>query len=151
MKPSPSGNQEKNFLALATEILQQAQKGKVEQPSISETTSSDGSIRLRNGRELKAWRFENPRNEKTKTLKDGTVMRWCLNDCHPKPMWCGRENCLNRAEYAAKNGNKKEGETAEKNKNSNKTGVSEDFKIALAAMPSSVDYETLKSQFFSGN
>ena len=29
--------------------------------------------------------------------------------------------------------------------------ISDDFKIALAAMMSSQDYETLKSQFFSGN
>ena len=63
----------------------------------------------------------------------------------------GREICLNRAEYAAKNGGKKMGEGTEKSKSCYKAGVSEDFKIALAAMTSSEDYKTLKSQFFSGN
>ena len=32
-----------------------------------------------------------------------------------------------------------------------KLPVSEDFKIALAAMTSSEDFETLKNQFFQGN
>jgi hypothetical protein len=64
--------------------------------------TDDGGIKLKNGRELKTWRFDNPNNEPTKTLKDGTVMGWCKNNCHPKPMWCGRKNCLNREEYAVK-------------------------------------------------
>ena len=111
--------------------------------------TANSGIRLRNGRELKAWRFENPKNEKTKTLKDGTVMRWCTNNCHPKPMWCGRQNCLNKAEYAAKNGG---GRKNEKNEKKNqKLPVLDDFKIALAAMTSSEDFETLKNQFFQGN
>ena len=149
VKSSPSKNEEKNFLALATEILQRAKEGGAEVPSSE--TMSDGGIRLKNGRELKAWRFENPTNAKTKTLKDGTVMKWCSNDCHPKPMWCGRENCVNRAEYAARNGGRKKGEQAEKSKHNGNAGVSEDFKIALAAMTSNQDFETLKSQFFPGN
>ena len=150
LKQSPSDSQEKNFLALATEILQQAKAGKVEQSS-SEGTS-DGGIRLKNGRELKAWRFENPKNEKSKTLKDGTIMKWCTNNCHPKPMWCGRKNCLNREEYAAKYGSKsKPDENVRQQEDKKPAVISDDFKIALAAMTSNQDYETLKSQFFSGN
>ena len=78
-------------------------------------------------------------------------MKWCANNCHPKPMWCGRKNCLNREDYAAKNGGTKGGEEAEKGKSTGNVGVSSDFKIALAAMTSSQDFETLKSQFFPGN
>ena len=96
---------EKNFLALATEILKNMKDPKPNHSSSSSNEvqkTADGGIRLRNGRELKAWRFENPKNEKTRTLKDRMVMQWCTNDCHPKPMWCGRSNCLNKAEYMAK-------------------------------------------------
>ena len=93
--------EEKQFLALATEILESMKdkKGSNNNDAGSENTS-DGRIKLKNGRELKSWRFQNPNNDKTKTLKDGTVMKWCNNNCHPKPMWCGRKNCLNRKEYA---------------------------------------------------
>ena len=132
---------EKKFLALATEILQnmKGQKG-------GDNSEPDGKgVTLRNGRELKPWRFENPNNEKEKKLSDGTIMRWCSNDCHPKPMWCGRKNCMNRAEYAEKMKSRKETETK------NKSEVSEDFKIALAAMTSADDFASLKDQFFSGN
>ena len=147
-KPSPSKEEQKNFLALATELLHKVKDGKVESAP-SQGASGEG-IRLKNGRELKAWRFQNPNNDKTKTLKDGTVMKWCTNDCHPKPMWCGRKNCLNRKEYAEKFGGRKkeDGSANEDQSDDNKPSISEDFKIALAAMTSSADYESLKSQFF---
>ena len=80
-------------------------------------------------------------------------MRWCSNDCHPKPMWCGRKNCMNRADYAAKYG----GTNFNKDNKNNAEGsekvqpMSKDFKIALAAMTTKEDYETLSKQFFSGN
>ena len=153
-KTGPAPTEEKQFLALATELIE-AMKG--QKPSSSSHSSSekteDGGIKLRNGRELKVWRFQNPSNEQTKTLKDGTIMRWCLNNCHPKPMWCGRQNCLNREDYAAKFGKKgKQGDNNVKQNETRKLApVSEDFKIALAAMTSNQDFETLKNQFFSGN
>ena len=147
-KSSPSKGEEKNFLALATDILQKLKDGKVEESGSQNT--SDGGIRLKNGRELKAWRFHNPNGEKTKTLKDGTVMKWCVNDCHPKPMWCGRSNCLNRKDYAEKFGGRKKQDGSPKKDQSNANGpvISEDFKIALAAMTSDKDFQSLKSQFF---
>ena len=144
--------EEKQFLALATELIE-AMKGQKSSTSIQPYSgkTDDGGIKLKNGRELKAWRFDNPNNEPTKTLKDGTVMGWCKNNCHPKPMWCGRKNCLNREEYAAKFGKKgKPGENV-RQVESKTASVSEDFQLALAAMTSNQDFETLKSQFFSGN
>ena len=120
-------------------------------PEIGNSEKREGkSIKLKNGRELKPWRFENPNNEKEKILNDGTVMKWCTNDCHPRPMWCGRKNCLNRAEYTAKYGarNKEDSTKEERNK---KQPMSKDFKIAMAAMTTKEDYESLKGQFFSGN
>ena len=60
-------------------------------------------------------------------------------------MWCGRSNCLNKADYAASNGGRRKDE--KRVENSKKNPISDDFKIALAAMTSSEDFETLKSQF----
>mmetsp|Transcript_6488 Transcript_6488/g.9409 ORF Transcript_6488/g.9409 Transcript_6488/m.9409 type:complete len:137 (-) Transcript_6488:42-452(-) len=136
------------MLALATEILKNVKDPKLSFSLNGEHKTSNGGIRLCNGRELKAWWFDNPNNEKTKMLKDETVMRWCTNDCHPKPMWCGRSIFLNKAEYAASNGGKpKDKKEVEPFK---KPPISDDFKIALPAMTSSEDYETL-SQFLKGN
>ena len=60
------------------------------------------------------------------------------------------KNCLNRKEHAEKFGGRKkeDGSPKEDQSDSNKPAISEDFKIALAAMTSSADYESLKSQFF---
>jgi len=72
-----SGDQ-KQFLALATELLETMKEEKKQSSGQqADEKTSDGGICLKNGRELKAWRFENPNNEKTKTLKDGTNMMWC--------------------------------------------------------------------------
>ena len=72
-------------------------------------------------------------------------MRWCTNDCHRKPMWCGRANCLNRAEYAEQRRKK---EKTDDKKNAESSKVTEDFKIALAALTTQEDYALLESQFF---
>ena len=73
-------------------------------------------------------------------------MKWCKNDCHPRPMWCGRKNCMNRAEYAAEW--KKKNETKKKDEHNNDFSSSE-FKIALAAMTSADDFAALQEQFGS--
>ena len=74
--------QEKNFLALATELicLLKDNGGESKQNPDSTDETSDGGMRLKNGWEFKGWRFQNSNNEKAKTLKDGTVMRWCTDD-----------------------------------------------------------------------
>ena len=46
------------------------------------------------------WRFENKDDKPTKVVR-GSTMNWCKNDCHARPMWCGRKNCLNRSDYSA--------------------------------------------------
>ena len=58
-------------------------------------------------------------------------------------MWCGRKNCLNRADYSVawkQKNTEKEAETKGKNDNSK-------FKIALAAMPSTEDFAALQERF----
>ena len=83
-KRTPVSGQEKQFLALAIEILSKMkdQNSSFNKQTDSKTTSDEG-IKLKNGQELKAWRFQNPNSEKTKTLKDETVMNWCTKNCHP--------------------------------------------------------------------
>ena len=146
---------EKNFLALATELIRTVAR---KQPTAtSSEQGSDGSVTLKNGMVLKPWRFDNPNNESTKKLDGGAIMKWCENDCHPKPMWCGRRNCLNRANFQKHMDERR----AQKGKSSESGGssqnmaqqpdVSKDFRIALAAMTSAEDFDQLEKQFFSGN
>ena len=56
-------------------------------------------------------------------------------------MWCGYPNCLPREEFAAKKEMEREGKT------SVGSGLSNDFKIALAAVTSDEDYKALEAQF----
>ena len=73
-------------------------------------------------------------------------MRWCTKDCHDAPMWCGNKNLLGRQEYADAMRKRKEanqsGAPSEKKKN-----FEDNIKIALAAMTSVDDYQTLTEQF----
>ena len=85
-------------------------------------------------------------------------MRWCTNDCHDKPMWCGHKTCLNKADFAKKMQDKRNGTNgSDASSGSNGDGkdgdakISGDFKIVLQAMTSSADYKLLEQQFFSGN
>ena len=145
-----SQGNEKNFLALATELIKSL-KGN------SENGNNPGN---RPGKDEKRsflpWRFLNPEGLKTKDVK-GTIMTWCTNDCHPQPMWCGRKNCLNRADFAKKmqesqnKGGKFENNSVKENENGKNNNHSSEFKIALAAMCSEEDYQLLEKQFFSEN
>ena len=65
-------------------------------------------------------------------------------------MWCGRENCLNKAYFARKMEGEKDN-ARNSSSDANQTRLSKDFKIALAAMTSAEDYNTLMSQIGSGN
>ena len=129
-------------MALTTEIFKKCDFNKQgggggKHPKASEPTGPQT---------FKPWRFENPNNEATKEI-NGTIMKWCTNDCHKDgPMWCGRKNCLNQADFAKKMNEKREREGTS-NHSEPKMGESEDFKIALAAMVSADDYATLKDQF----
>ena len=64
-------------------------------------------------------------------------MKWCTNNCHKKPMWCGRKNCITKSEFAKKMQEKQDGSSTEDgggrngSSGTNKTKLGEDFKIAL--------------------
>ena len=75
--------EERNFLALATDLINAIQKKN--EPGNNSGKRTGGEAK----RSYIPWRFENPEGLKTKVVK-GTTMTWCSNDCHPQPMWCGR-------------------------------------------------------------
>ena len=60
-------------------------------------------------------------------------------------MWCGRKVCLGKAEFAAKQRQKNNGENENENK---KMSATKDFRIALTALTSEEDFAALESQFF---
>ena len=127
---------EKQYLALATLVE------KLTQEKLSQKTGRTG----RGGgkpRTYAAWRFSNPENESTKTI-NGRTMKWCTNDCHDRPMWCGRPNCLNREDFAAAGKMRKTAKEGQEGVSK----VSEDFKIALAALTTEDDFAALADQFF---
>ena len=143
--------QETRFLALMTKLTDALG---------SSATGKEDSSKSTNGkrRSFQPWRFKNPNNEKTKVVR-GTTMRWCKNDCHEKPMWCGRKTCLNHADFAKKMQDKRNSSNDDSGRSTGSTGsdgssgvkVNDDFKIALQAMTSSDDFKMLEQQFFSGN
>ena len=148
VKGAPSD--EKNFLALATELISSFKKNNGSGSTFGGKGGSDGK------ESYLPWSFENPKELKTTEVK-GTIMRWCTNDYHPQPMWYGRKTCLNKAEFTRKmEESQKKGWKFEPSQEG-KTGKSTDykptseFKIALAAMCSEDDYELLEKQFFSKN
>ena len=92
-----------------------------------------------------SWRYQNLEG---KAIGD-TMMRGdrtyyvCNKDCHPKKQWCIRKNCMNKADWKKK---RDEGQ-AQKSQGA-PAHVSNDFKVALAAMCNEADYAALESQFF---
>ena len=143
-----SDDKEVKFLALATEILKNLNNGGQNAGSNNNPTSGSGNGDSKAGKgRFKPWRFENPDNAATKMVNNITF-KWCSKDCHPKPMWCARENCLDKADFAKKM-EKEKGTSGNSGQSANKTSMSKDFKIALAAMTSADDYKSLMSQFSS--
>ena len=127
------------FLALATEILNKLKGG-------GDASKTDAS--KYNGQEKRTyqpWRYENPDGKVMKEVR-GATMKWCTKDCHEQPMWCGRKNCLGKAEYAEAMQKRKESKQSAAS-SGKKKDFAEDFKIALAAMTSAEDYQTLTDQF----
>ena len=146
----PEQSKEAKFLAMMTKLTDALGS------SASGNEKSESSGREKK-RQFQQWRYEKTDNEKTKLVR-GTTMRWCTNDCHDKPMWCGRKTCLNKADFAKKMQEKRNGtsgsDSSSKSNGDGKDGdakISGDFKIALQAMTSSADYKLLEQQFFSGN
>ena len=144
-KPSASNKEEeKNYLALATAMMT-----KMTSMTNKGSGGEAGSEMKQGNRTYQNWRFDNPDNARTKEVR-GSIMKWCENDCHSRPMWCGRKVCLNRADYSAewkkKNSAKRDGD---ENKGKRGELTSSEFKIALAAMTSVDDFAALKEQFES--
>ena len=154
IKKEATQEKEKNYLALATQLMTQFAAGKYKP---GEGNNNNGNNDRDKGndqgpRTYHKWRYENPDNAATKEVR-GSTMKWCSNDCHDKPMWCGRKNCINRADYATamqkKRDNKDSGSGGTSSSNSSNSNVSKEFKIALAAYTSAEDYAALEAQFFS--
>ena len=89
------------------------------------------------GSEEVSWRYLNPENKAD--LTGDRECKWCTNNCHKKPMWCGRPNCLSREESTVKKKAKREEKTSEG------SGLSNDLKIALVVVPSNEDYKALEA------
>ena len=67
-------------------------------------------------------------------------------------MWCGRSNCLNRADYAGKMQKQRDAKSGDEDSSQQNGGkFSEDFKISLATMIPSADFESLEIQFMTSN
>ena len=158
--PKKSLAESPHFLALATQLFEKMTNSRQgptgssasKQGASGRTTNGDdkGNDKTRGPRTFLPWRFDNPNNLKTMVVK-GTTMRWCDNDCHEKPMWCGRTNCLTRAEYGARMSKQREGKSGDDVNFGKQSGgkFSEDFRIVLAAMIPSSDFESLESQFMT--
>ena len=56
-------------------------------------------------------------------------------------MWCGRPNCLSKEEFTTTKKAERQGT------DSRASSLSNDFKIALAAVTSDEDYKALEAQF----
>ena len=129
------------YLALATEILRSFNKG---------DGSREGQGTKDDGTKHKNWRYNNPENLNEKKI-GGHTMKWCKQDCHRWPQWCGRKNCLGNAEYEAQRAKyrSKTEKTLDANAGGPKLDATKDFRIALAALTTEEDFEALEKQFFS--
>ena len=153
IKKEAKQEQEKNYLALATQLMSKFASGNY-------GTGAGGSVgRDRNNNRdnhekgphtFLLWRYENPDNAATKEMR-GTIMKWCSNDCYDKPMWCGHRVCTSKADYAEAMQKKRDqkgtsngdGTSSDKNPNFSKY-----FIISLAALTSAEDYASLEYQLF---
>ena len=136
---------QKSFLALATEIITKLNRGGGGNSNSGDRDSKHTAAGAPGDRTYQKWRFENPDSEKSKEVK-GTTMTWCNNDCHEKrPMWCRRKNCRNRADNTKFVADKNSGGAS--SGSDSKMIATDDFKIALAAMFSEEDFAALKGQF----
>ena len=150
-KAAKSDN-EKNYLTLATELMSKFaygdQSNKDSNPNRDRISNRDN----KGPRTYHKWRYENPDKATTREVR-GTTMKWCGNDCHDQPMWCGRKNCVNKSDYASAMQKKRDDKDTSSGGNSSSNGnpksaYSKDFKIALAALTSAEDFASLEDQFF---
>ena len=92
-----------------------------------------------------SWRYQNLEGKAIgdKMTRNDKTYYVCDKDCHPKKQWCIRKDCMNKADYKKK----KDDERASKG-NGAPAHISNDFKVALAAVCNEADYAALESQFF---
>eukprot|EP00957_Ditylum_brightwellii_P057600 4367974-Ditylum_brightwellii.AAC.1 len=50
------------------------------------------------GEAYSSWKYQNPGTKKT-MQKGNHTLKWCTNNCHAHPIWCGQSNCLPCKEY----------------------------------------------------
>eukprot|EP00957_Ditylum_brightwellii_P042860 3244292-Ditylum_brightwellii.AAC.1 len=104
-----AGGEEPKILVLLTEIQTAIRGGNLTSNSGGANNGGIGTGRGANsrgseggGRRIQSkkgsWKFRNSNNLDTIERKDRT-WKWCKNDCHPKPMWCPRPNCMSREAY----------------------------------------------------
>ena len=154
IKKEDKQEQEKNYLALVTQLMSKFASGNYEtdaRKSVGRDRSNNRDNREKVPLAYLPWRYETPDNVASKDVR-GTTMKWCRNDCHNRPTWCGRKNYINRAYYATamqkKRDNKDSGNSSATPSDNSRPNVSKDFKIALAALTSAEDYASLEEQFF---
>ena len=130
---------DKSYLTLATQVLQKFES------VCNEQTERRKGKRGNDFPNYAPWRFDNSEGLTEKVIK-GKTMKWCQSDCHPKPMWCGRKVCVDKADYIAslnkRNKTKLDGDKNEKMK------VNKSFRLALAALTSEEDFARLEGEFF---
>ena len=83
--------------------------------------------------------YKNPDN-KAKIMRNDRKYKFYKNNCHKPPMWCTRPNCISREDFAKKK------KAEKKVKSSEVGGLSNDFKIVVAAITSDEDYKVLEAQ-----
>eukprot|EP00957_Ditylum_brightwellii_P095387 7265724-Ditylum_brightwellii.AAC.1 len=70
---------------------------------------------------IRTWTLRKPMQ------KGKYMLKWCTNNCHACPMWCGQNKCLPCKEYQKKREKEGKGGTGNEQKKR------DDFKVALSA------------------
>ena len=136
LKDNGSSNPE--FLALSAEVKEIKSLVAKDGDKGKEGNKSKGR-----GRGIPEWRFINEEGLET-IVKNGVTYRWCLVSCHPKPMWCPRENCLPKSEHRKLLAEGKIDKKEPKKKNDN--NISKDFKMVLVALIGQEKFDALEKQ-----
>eukprot|EP00957_Ditylum_brightwellii_P194711 14831789-Ditylum_brightwellii.AAC.1 len=85
------------YLALLTQMEANAKLVGETKP-----TKSDGRDGKETPREAyNSWRYQKPDSNKI-MQKGNRMLKWCTNNCHARPMWCGQNNCLPHKEFQKK-------------------------------------------------
>eukprot|EP00957_Ditylum_brightwellii_P140813 10726390-Ditylum_brightwellii.AAC.1 len=126
------------YLALLTQMVAIAKLFGGAKP-----TKSDGRDGKGTPREVySSWRYQNPDSKET-VRKGNCMLKWCTNNCHACPMWCGQNNCLPCKEYQKKREEEGKGGAGNAQK---KRYI---FKVALFALLSDNVFKSNEEQFLT--